>query len=73
MASVSITTRHDGLRLDRVVFRQLGKYVAGAVEATLDANRGLAALPSELPAHTTIEIPQPSADAPEVEIIRLFD
>ena len=50
----------DGLTAERVIFKQLGAYVPGAVEKALGATKGLGAKPDLLPAGTTIVIPQPT-------------
>lgn len=75
MADQVITTVAQGLTVERVVFKALGRYVPGAVEATLDANRGLAGQPDALPSGTRILVPQPEPAqvGKAVEIIRLTD
>jgi phage tail protein X len=75
MSKVSITTRARYLTVERIVFKQLGGYVPGAVEATIDGNFGLAANPDHLPVPTTFEIPQPGDEALRATVapIRLVD
>lgn len=75
MATVTIAVRSAYMTAERVVFRQLGRYVPGVLEATLDTNRGLAALGTHLPVGTSIAIAQPTTAqlAEAVEVIRLTD
>lgn len=61
----------DGEPIDLVLWRE-GRREAGAVEAALDANPGLAACPPVLPARVKIVLPPP-ATTPIRPTIRLWD
>jgi len=73
MAAVTITTVAEGLTVERIVHKQMDRYVPGAVEATLDQNRGLAANPALLPSGTRVTVSKPDPMASAVEVIRLGD
>jgi phage tail protein X len=65
----TITTR-DGDMVDQIAFDRYG-YSAGAVEAILLANRGLAAYGPSLPAGLVVVLPAP-AKKTRVESTRLW-
>lgn len=73
--STRIPVRTTGLTLERVVFKQLGGYVAGAVERTLDRNFGLGVCPVQLPVPITFDVPQASEGESTTVVapIRLVD
>jgi phage tail protein X len=70
-----ITVRTSGLTVERVVFKQLGGYVAGVVERTLDRNFGLGSCPVHLPVPITFDVPHVSEgdSTTVVAPIRLVD
>lgn len=73
-AGTTITTRVNGRTIETIVFRTRRAYRRGFVEATLDTNRGLSALPIRLPKGSTVVVPDPGQDpAFEIPIIRLQD
>lgn len=75
MATVTVTVKTMGQTVERIVSRQIGRYVPGVVEATLDANPGLADSGPVLPVGTSFAIPLPSADeiAEATSVVQLVD
>lgn len=73
--SVRVTARSTGITVERMVFKQLGGYVAGAVERALDRNFGLSANPPQLLVGTSVLVEQPTEAerTKTVEPIRLVD
>lgn len=61
-----------GESLDALVWRATGS-AAGAVEATLAASPGLAAISIALPEGTEVEIPDNAPPAAPIDIIQLWD
>lgn len=70
MKSLRVTAQ-AGEALDELVFRAVG-VTAGAVEATLEANRGLAELGPTLPEGTAVDVPVPDTPAPAVDPVQLW-
>ncbi len=66
-----IVTSHAGEPLDALVWRTTGGAMA-AVQATLAANPGLAALGPELPEGTAVLIPDVLPSSAEVELVQLW-
>jgi phage tail protein X len=69
--SVITATAHADEPLDLLVWRTLGTY-SGTVEATLDANPGLASLGPTLPEGTVVAIPLPVAPAQVAPLVQLW-
>lgn len=61
----------EGEAIDQLCRRAYGTE-AGHVEAVLDANPGLAALPKRLPAGTAVRVPDVVAQSPD-PVVKLWD
>lgn len=70
MSSIRVRSL-EGDTVDLIAWRELG-FTAGATEAILDANPGLAALGPVLPTGTPVVLPVPQAETPRQEV-RLWD
>jgi phage tail protein X len=68
----TVVTALAGESLDALVWRATGGG-AGAVEATLAATPGLAALSLALPEATEVTIPDDAPPAAPIDIIQLWD
>lgn len=64
-------TSLQGDSVDSLCYRHLGS--SDAVEATLEANPGLAALGAILPMGTVVTLPDTTQAAPTKDIIQLWD
>ena len=65
--------RQDGLRLDHIAREALGSWNNGIVEAILDLNPGLAALPAILPVGTAIDLPpRPASDPVRKRVVKIW-
>jgi phage tail protein X len=60
---VTVTVKSSGLTLERIIDRQIGRHVAGVLEAALVLDPTLASLPPLVPAGTTLRIPLPATRA----------
>lgn len=68
-----IALAQDGETVDAICWRVLGR-TAGVTEQVFDRNPGLAALGTQLPGGTAIDLPDPTATAPEVRpVVSLWD
>ncbi|AXQ92999.1 tail protein X [Cereibacter azotoformans] len=59
----NVTVNGDGITLPLLIWRRFKRPVPGVIEATLDANPGLAALGPVLPIGTNLRIPIPTPEA----------
>ncbi|WP_101342301.1 tail protein X [Cereibacter azotoformans] len=60
-----LTVAGDGITLPLLIWRRFKRPMPGLIEATLDANPGLADLGPVLPVGTKIRIPIPAPEAEE--------
>lgn len=60
-----------GETVDGLVWRALGTRL-GSVEATLEANPGLASRGPALPEGLVVNVPLPAASAPDVPLVQLW-
>ena len=63
---------NQGDTVDAICFRHYG-YTAGAVEATLETNPGLADLGPVLPHGTAIDLPDLTNDQPTISLVNLWE
>jgi phage tail protein X len=70
MAPITITA-HAGETVDALVWRAIGAG-AGVVESVYEANPRLAELGPFLPEGTPVNVPLPSAAAPETPLVQLW-
>lgn len=75
MAEVTVTVRGERLTVEKLVHRQMGRYVPGLVEATYERNHGLGRLGIFPPVGTTFVIPDVTKEQDEASVtpIRLVD
>ena len=66
-----IVIAQQGDTVDSLCHRHLGR-TSGIVEATLEANPGLAALGAVLPMGTAVELPDSVATAPSIDRVQLW-
>ena len=71
-SSLRTATALAGEPLDALVWRETGQG-AGAVEAVLEANPGVAALAAALPEHTPVMLPELPATAATLAVVQLWD
>jgi phage tail protein X len=62
----------QGDTVDALCYRHLGR-TQGVVEATLEANAGLADLGPVLPLGYAVDLPDPPNDQSIVKLVNLFD
>lgn len=63
---------HQGDTVDAICWRHYGR-TAGVVEQVLDANPGLADLGTVLPMGTAITLPEVATQAPQRQVVNLWD
>lgn len=75
MTTVTVTVKSAGQTVERIISRQIGRYVPGVVEKTLALNPELAGLGPILPVGTSFDIAFPSASeiSEATEVVQLVD
>lgn len=69
----TITVATEGVTVDLLIWRRHRQPMPGLLEATLDANPGLAGLGPVLPVGAVVNIPSPATSAQAQTVVGLFD